>query len=68
MAIQSVIFDKNMWSSKSSSVWLMQHNLHPIKRMHETNNYYRYRLMEPDNTKKYTTYNIGNGIKLIILR
>ena len=58
MTIQSILFDKKIWSPKSSSVWLMEHKLHPIKKMHETNNYYRYRLLQPDKTKKYTTYNI----------
>jgi len=66
MPIQAVIFDKTRWKPKSSANWLMSHKFHPIKKMHETTHFYRYRLMQPDKRKLYSTQNIGNGIKFII--
>ena len=66
MPVQSIIFDKTIWSPKSSANWLMEHKFHPIKKMRETKHFYRFRLQAPDKEKRYTTQHIGNGIKFII--
>jgi len=64
--IQAVIFDKLIWSNKEAQLWLNQHKLKPIKGVHITKNYRRYRIMEPNYKYNYITYDINNGIKLII--
>jgi hypothetical protein len=66
MPVQAILFDKTIWSPNSSATWLMRHSFHPIKRMHETSHYYRYRLMEPSKRRRYVTKTIGHGIKFII--
>ena len=45
--------------------WLKRHNYTPIKRVHVTKNYRRYRLIEP--IEKYTsrTVHLGNEIMAI---
>ena len=64
--IQSVIFDKDYWSPKTAAIWLLQHSLHPIKEMHETEYYYRFRIRMPKKSDRYITKDLGNGIKIII--
>lgn len=65
MEIQAIIFDKIHWNPIDASLWLTSHNFKPIKRVHETKNYYRYRIREP-NYKEYVTKSISPGIKLIL--
>jgi len=66
--IQAVIFNKLIWSNKEAQLWLNQHKLKPIKNVHITKNYRRYRIIEPNYKYKYNyiTHDIGNGIKLIL--
>jgi hypothetical protein len=64
--IQSVIFDKHKWTSKRAIDWLLKHNYQPIKVVHETKNFYRFRLRPPRKNAQYFTKNLGNGIELVI--
>lgn len=66
MDIQAVIFARSDWTTKDANNWLRYYSLKPIKRVHITKNYYRYRLATPQVGKKYRTRNLNNGIKLII--
>ena len=48
MNIQAVLFDKNYWNTKDAREYLMMYDHHPIKKVHITDKYYRYRLLQPD--------------------
>jgi hypothetical protein len=65
MILQSVIFDKRYWDSIEASSWLRSHKLKPIKRVHKTHNYLRYRINEPMEFNRFITRNLGHGIKFI---
>ena len=68
--IQSVIFDKSIWSIIDSANWLLN-NDYKVKKIDETKHFYRYRQISPITLKKkgYTEYHnkkIGHGIELVI--
>ena len=52
MSIQAVLFDKNYWTTKKAMENLKAWRHQPIKRVHTTDKYHRYRLIKP-NYKKY---------------
>lgn len=66
--LQSILFDKKIWSIPLSKQWLIKHHYHPIKPVHKTNNYFRYRLKYPYKNNKYRTIHLGKntGIKAIL--
>ena len=65
--IQAVLFDNTRYSEKTSKHWLEKHNFHPIKPVHITSNYLRYRMKTPNyNLHKYRIERIGHGISFII--
>jgi len=64
---QAILFKKSHYSKRSSANWLKYHGFKPIKKVHETVNYYRYRLKEPDEELyDYKIIPINNGIKTVI--
>lgn len=64
--IQAIIFNNKKWTPSKAELWLKQHNHKPIKPVHKTLNYLRYRLIPPYKDDQYMTKNLDNGIKLII--
>lgn len=71
--IQAFIFRKtprfrgdHYWSLPQTVQYLRQHELEPIKPMHETQNFYRYRLMDPRLFKKMYTFDRGDGTLMIV--
>lgn len=66
MTIQAVLFDKNKWTTVEARNYLKKHRYVPIKYVHKTNDYLRYRLQDPDLFKSFITKDLGNGIKLVI--
>lgn len=65
--LQSVIFDKYFYTEDEAEEWLEERNLMPIKPVHETKNYYRFRINPPDKRKRYRTITESNGIKLVVM-
>jgi len=64
---QAIILKKTHYSKRSSANWLKYHGFKPIKKVHETVNYYRYRLKEPDEEiYNYRLIPINDGIKMVI--
>lgn len=63
--IQAIIFDKNYWSLKQANSFIHLHDFKPIKKMHETKNYYRFRLEEPNKRYRYRTKEVFPGVKFI---
>ena len=64
---QAVIFNKHLYTKRQCDTWLRDHNLQRIKNIHETLNYFRCRIREPNESLyHYRTRNIHNGIKIIM--
>ena len=51
--IQAVLFDKSYWTTNEARNYLNKNGYIPIKRVHTTDKYHRYRLIEPN----YNLYN-----------
>ena len=66
--IQSVLFKKSNWNTTKARNWLKKNKIKPMKRVHTTLNYYRYRILKPNDKRFY--YRISNiknkNIKLTI--
>lgn len=52
MDVQAVAFKKSNWSPSKARKWLQDHNFKPLKQ-HVTQNFFRYRLKQPDRNKNY---------------
>ncbi len=65
-SVQSIIFNKNYWSLPQIKQWLRYHRFRPIKKVHETKNFYRYRLQNPSNFSRFITKKLPDNIELII--
>jgi arsenate reductase-like glutaredoxin family protein len=65
MEIQAILFNINSWDTKKAREWLKKHGYNPIKRVHKTQQFLRYRLIEPTSNVKYRVKEIGQGIKYI---
>ena len=66
MNIQSVIFKKDSFTKRKADTWLKRHNYVRIKPFHETLNYYRARLKEPNDKYEYRIIKFNDGIKAVI--
>lgn len=66
MTVQSVLFPKTIYSVTHSRKWLKEHNYKSRGKVHETQQYYRFRQEIPKQNKKYHTLQIKGGILLII--
>lgn len=62
--IQAVLFKD--WTTIKARKWLAKKKLKPIKRVHKTNIFYRYRLKNPNKYKKFRLKKINNNISFII--
>ncbi len=65
--IQSVIFDKDVFSPPGAINYLRKHGLKShFKPMHETEHFYRYRQTNPKPHDKYITKKVAHGVEYII--
>lgn len=64
--IQAVIFKKRYWDSKKARNWLSKNKIKPIKPVHKTLNYLRYRIRNPKIFKRFFMKEISPSIKLVI--
>lgn len=66
--IQSILFDKELWTATKARRWLKRHGHKLLKGADITQNYIRFRLHNPREGHIYRTHNLGkaNGIKLIL--
>ena len=65
-AIQAILFDRQQHTTQSARKWLSSHNFKPIKRVHTTKNYFRYRIRDPDIFHNFVTTAGHNGVVFII--
>lgn len=63
--IQAVLFDKDMYNTSKARYWMKSHDIQPIKRVHETKRYYRYRINDPKDFNRFRTKLIDSGVKFI---
>ena len=61
MNIQAVLFDKNYWNTNDARAQLKASGHKPIKKVHITDKYYRYRLIEPNYNKYHYIIKWGNN-------
>jgi len=65
MEIQSVLFDKNIYNTKTARQFLKYYKITPIKRVHITKSYLRYRISPPEKYKFLRIKKIKTGVKFI---
>lgn len=64
--IQAVTFNKKHWTTKLANEYIRKHKWKPIKRVHRTKSYLRYRLIDPKIFRSFITLKLKNHINLII--
>lgn len=60
--IHSLLFDKLFYTKRQSNAWVKLHGYQPIKPVHETKRYYRYRLTTPSTKYDYRTIKFKDGL------
>ena len=55
MNVQAVLFGINDWNTNDCRKWLTNHDYIPLKRVHKTNTFFRYRIIQPNYIYKNTT-------------
>ena len=67
MNLQAIIFKKDKYTKRKADSWLRRHNYVRIKPFHDTLNYLRARLKEPNEEKyEYRLIKFGDDIKAVI--
>lgn len=65
--IQSVMLKRSKFKNvKNGMKWIKKNKFKPIKRVHKTNNYFRYRLNQPNKYNKFRIKTINNNVKFVI--
>lgn len=64
--IIAVLFDKSQYTLKTSRAKLKEMGLSPIKPVHTTAKYYRYRIQDPANYKRTRTKKTSQGLSLLL--
>ena len=64
--IQAILFEKDKFDTKTARKFLKKHDYKPIKRVHKTENYLRYRIRRPKDKTMYRMINFGDDIKAVI--
>jgi hypothetical protein len=69
--IQAIIFQSDKHTTQDARKWLKKHDFTPIKRVHTTTNFHRYRIREPEDfqEKTFRLIPIGDGsIEFVIAK
>jgi len=64
--IQAIIFNKLKYTLGETQKYIKEHSYKPIKEVHITGMYYRYRLKNPNLFYRFITKQIKPGIYLIL--
>ena len=65
--IQSILFDKKYFNTDKARNWLKKNNFKPIKRVHITKNFLRYRILYPSKAYGFRIINFGKHIKAVVM-
>ena len=60
--LQSIAFDKYIWTNNDVYDWLNYHGIIPMKQLHITKNYRRARITNPNKYKRIRALKRSNGI------
>lgn len=63
--VQAILFNNQKWKLTDALYYLQEHEIKPMK-IHETKNYYRFRLRDPKKYSHFITKKMRNGISLVI--
>jgi len=63
--IQSVLFDKHLWSQEQARKYLIKHGLKD-NGVDETENFFRYRQEEPPKDSRYYNKTLRGGVEYVI--
>jgi hypothetical protein len=69
MSIQSILFDRNIYSLSEAKKWIKDHGYKESfngKDVDIKPRHYRFRQLEPNSVYKYRTKSLSHGIKFII--
>lgn len=64
--IQAILFDSGVWTPSKARRWLAKHEYVPIKRVHKTENFLRYRLIAPRDNYTYRTKPVSDDILFVM--
>ena len=53
MSLQAILFSINEWTADDARKWLKSHNIIPLKRVHKSTQFLRYRIKTPTYKKYY---------------
>lgn len=65
--VQSIIFEKSLYTTKNARRWLENNGFMPIKHVDISKNFYRYRVRQPRYGAKYRMIEFTDGIKAVIM-
>lgn len=65
--LQAILFNKKFYTLNTAKKWLNEHSYIPIKPAHETDNYFRFRMNQPEKGRYYTV-SISPGILLVYIK
>lgn len=66
--IQAVLFDNKKFNTTSARKKLKEMKLKPIKRVHKTENFLRYRIVEPNDKRfKYRIKKNKSGVNFVFM-
>ena len=64
--IQSVAFERELWTPSDAKEWLKNHNFIPIKKVHPNRRFLRYRLAKPAQFRTFHVKVLPDGVRLIL--
>jgi hypothetical protein len=62
--VQSVLFPHDTYTATQARAWLKLNNIRPMKKVHRTMTFLRYRIRPPERYRSFRT--IGREIRIII--
>ena len=65
-SIQAVLFKKDKFTTDQCRSWLKLYKIKPMKRVHVTSSYYRYRIQDPSKFKRFVTKILDPDIDVVI--
>ena len=65
MRIQSIVFNKRIWTKRKAINWLNKHNYKTDA--DDSPNWLRFRQLPPNNRKKYISLYISDGLFFVLM-
>ncbi len=66
LEVQAVLFPRSSWTARGAKAWLKENKYVPIKRVHKTKHFCRYRIIDPAKFSDYRTTILDDGIHLVM--